>query len=169
MQSCGDEFAGLYRYRLWRVWQRDLPLLVMIMLNPSTATATDNDPTVARCEGRARREGFGGLVVLNIFAMVATNPKKMKAAEDPVGDRNDRTLTEAFSGQWLRELSQANEPHTFCAAWGSHGGHRGRARQVRKLAGQHGVGLVCLDRTKKGHPRHPLYVKNEQAFLSLDG
>lgn len=145
-----------WRYRLWRTWDTSKPMLVMIMLNPSTADEDDNDPTVERCQRRAVLTGHGGLWVFNIFALCATDPDVMKAAIDPVGPDNDDRLRSAFSLASIARQAGTPVP-TFCAGWGMHGSHRGRDRQVQALAAERGVQLVCLGVTKDGQPRHPLY------------
>jgi hypothetical protein len=133
-----------YRYGLSRVWDARKSALLFIMLNPSTADEHRNDPTVARCETRARAMGFGGVMIANLFAFRATRPQDLKRAALPVGDANDRLL-DAWAGTAAMTV----------AAWGVHGSHQGRAQQVaRGLKGDlHHLGL-----TKDGHPRHPLYV-----------
>ena len=72
----GAQFSACnrYRYRLWRIWDESRKPLVMVMLNPSMANADQNDPTVERCQRRALKMGFGGLRVVNIFALVSTDP-----------------------------------------------------------------------------------------------
>ena len=74
-----------YRYSLTRIWNADGKRVMFVMLNPSTATEVQNDPTVERCERRARALGFGALRVTNIFAWRDTDPRKMRAADDPIG------------------------------------------------------------------------------------
>jgi len=81
-----------YRYSLTRVWDRRGRRAVFIMLDPSTATEVQNDPTVARCECRARALGFGAFRALNIFAWRATDPHDMRTAPDPVGPYNDAAI-----------------------------------------------------------------------------
>jgi len=136
-----------YRYRLWRYWDRSKPLLVFLMLNPSTADELTNDPTVERCERRARAMRFGGLEVVNIFAYRATDPKVMKAQDDPVGPGNDQAILEAVRGAGM----------VICA-WGSHGKHRGRSEEVLRLLREHHVTPYCLQSCNDGQPGHPLYV-----------
>ena len=74
-----------HRYALWRIWEKGAPMVMFVGLNPSTADETQDDPTIRRCIDFAKRWGYGGLYMLNIFAFRATNPKDMKAAADPVG------------------------------------------------------------------------------------
>ena len=85
---------GHYRYMLGRQWGAP-PFLLWMMLNPSTADATEDDPTIRRCSGFAKHWGFGGLVVVNLFAFRATNPADLRAAEQPIGPENDRHLVNA--------------------------------------------------------------------------
>lgn len=133
-----------YRYGLSRVWNTDTPPLLFIMLNPSTADEHRNDPTVARCETRARSMGYGGVMIANIFAFRATRPQDLKLADAPVGALNDAVLT-----HWTRQAGMT------IAAWGVHGGHQNQAPKVAQtLDGP----LYHLGLTKDGHPRHPLYV-----------
>jgi len=117
------------------------------MLNPSTATELQNDPTVERCERRARALGFGAFRVCNIFAFRATDPRVMRAVADPVGPANDAALIE--SAAWADRI--------LCA-WGTHGAHLGRGPTVERLLRGTGRPLFHLGLTKGGHPRHPLYV-----------
>ena len=136
-----------YRYRLWRLWQPDKPFVVFVMLNPSTADEVKNDPKVKRCERRARALGFGGLTVVNIFALRSTDPKLLYNAPDPVGPDNDREIVNACVGAGL-----------VVCAWGNNGGLNGRGRQVLKMMDEQGVNPWHLGITGAGHPRHPLYV-----------
>ena len=139
---------GIYRYRLWREWDADLPSCLFIMLNPSTADATQNDPTIRRCIDYARRWGFGRLEVGNLFALRSTDPKVLYAAHDPVGPDNDDALMEMREGANL----------TVCA-WGVHGHHRDRGDTVATMLSHfRPPSLHCLGQTKGGAPRHPLYM-----------
>ena len=138
-----------YRYGLSRLWDAARPHVLFLMLNPSTADEHRNDPTVARCETRARAMGFGGVMIANIFAFRATRPVDLKQAGEPIGALNDAVLR-----HWT------NCAGMTVAAWGVHGDHRGRGREVaRGIDGAlHHLGL-----TKHGHPRHPLYVSFDTA------
>lgn len=142
--------CGLYRYYLEIRWDDSKPFLVMLMLNPSTADAEKNDPTVERCEQRARVMGFGGLIVLNLFAFKATDPKDMKAALDPVGPENNA---------WLLNTCIRRDVGMICAGWGAHGSYRDRAAYVAQMVtARAGRDLHALELTKDGQPRHPLYL-----------
>lgn len=135
-----------YRYRLWRNWG-EAPELVVIGVNGSTADEKQNDPTVRRSIGYARRWGCGGLIMLNVFGLVSTDPRGLYEAEDPVGPDNDAHL-----------VACCRDPaRIVLAAWGNHGAHLGRSRAVRDLLSFRG--LECLGRTKAGEPKHPLYLR----------
>jgi hypothetical protein len=136
-----------YRYALTRVWDVSAPRAVFVMLNPSTATEVQNDPTVERCERRARALGFGGFRVVNIFAYRATDPRLMRAQADPVGPGNDAALVEAAG--WGDQI--------ICA-WGNHGAHLGRGAAVEALLRAQGKPLFHLSLTQAGVPKHPLYI-----------
>lgn len=136
-----------YRYSLTRIWDAQAPRVAFIMLNPSTATEVQNDPTIERCEQRARRLGFGGFRAANIFALRATDPRDMRAADDPNGPDNPQTLDDA--ARWA---------DTLIAAWGVHGEHRGQGPATAQQLWAKGHTLYHLGLTKAGHPRHPLYL-----------
>lgn len=135
-----------YRYLLVRVWATG-PRVLFVMLNPSTATEAQNDPTVERCERRARALGFGSFGVANIFAYRATDPRVMRAVADPVGPENDAAL-----------VQMAAEADRVICAWGTHGLHLGRGAQVERLLRQADLNLYHLGLSKDGLPKHPLYI-----------
>ncbi|MBN8293577.1 DUF1643 domain-containing protein [Rhodobacter sp. NTK016B] len=136
-----------YRYMLTRIWEPEGRRVLFVMLNPSTATEVQNDPTVERCERRARALGFGAFRVCNIFAYRATDPKVMRAQPDPVGPANDAAIVE--SADWA---------DTIVCAWGTHGAHLARGPQVEALLRATGKPLFHLGLSKAGHPKHPLYI-----------
>lgn len=117
--------------------------MLFLMLNPSTATATDDDPTIRRCIGFARRWGFGALAVGNLFAVRSTDPRCIRQVANPVGKDND---------EWLQRLRRDS---ALCvAAWGNHGVFAGRADAVRRLLAP----LHALKLTQCRQPAHPLYI-----------
>jgi hypothetical protein len=144
-----------YRWSLYRCWNHALPLLGWIMLNPSTADASVDDPTIRRCIGFARDWGFGGIEVRNLFAWRATDPSALREAIDPVGVRND----EAING--LAILC----PKIVCA-WGAHPFARQRANQVAQSLRHRNAHTVCLGMTKGGCPKHPLCVPSDAETLA---
>jgi len=137
--------CGLYRYELWRIWSM-LPAVMFIMLNPSTADGSKDDATIRKCMAYARRWGYGSLCVANLFAYRATDPRDMKAAEDPVGPDNDETLRSLAAGAGL-----------IVAAWGAHGSYQGRDAVVLAMLPK----VWCLHQTKSGAPGHPLYLPGD--------
>ena len=136
-----------YRYTLTRTWAPETGKILFVMLNPSTATERQNDPTVERCERRARALGFGAFRVCNIFAWRETDPAKMRKAADPVGPANDAAIAEAC--HWADRI---------VCAWGTHGEHLDRGPEVERLMRATGRPLYHLGLTKAGHPKHPLYI-----------
>lgn len=152
--------CGKYRWWLRRTWKYAQPNtpgngynLGFLMLNPSTADALQDDPTIRRCIGFARREKFSGISVYNLFCLRATDPKELLAAPDPVGPQGDT------------HIHVAKSCHTLVLAWGA-GVPKHRDRQV--LAMLAGKPLWCLGKTKAGHPRHPLYVRADQPLERFD-
>jgi hypothetical protein len=138
-----------FRYLLTRTWDATAPRALFVMLNPSTATELQNDPTVERCERRARVLGFGAFRVTNIFAFRATDPRLMRAEADPVGPDNDTAIRDSVA--WV-------EGGMILCAWGNHGAHQGRGLAVERLLRATGRPLLALAVTKVGEPQHPLYL-----------
>lgn len=138
-----------YRYRLSQIWDENTPPLTWLMLNPSTADEMKNDPTVERCERRARMWGYGGSVVVNIFAFRATDPKDMRAATDPIGPDNDALL---------RKIARQSHEFDVVGGWGEHGAHQKRGQTVLDIFKQEDGRLFALKVNASGHPAHPLYI-----------
>ncbi|UWQ91216.1 DUF1643 domain-containing protein [Rhodobacteraceae bacterium M382] len=136
-----------YRYSLTRVWDPAGQRVNFVMLNPSKATEVQNDPTIERCERRARALGFGGFCATNIFAWRDTDPRNMRAASDPIGADNDQAILKA--ADWADQI---------IAAWGTHGAHRHRGTAVEQMLRSRGIDLHHLGLSKAGHPKHPLYI-----------
>lgn len=143
--------CGTYRYLLCRTWDTALPAVCFIMLNPSTADAMQDDPTIRRCLGFAKSLGFGRLEVTNLFAYRATDPKDLYAAAragvDVVGADNDA---------WLLSAAQCCAL-TICA-WGNQGGFLKRSQKVLDLLLTHGLRAHALRVSGTGQPAHPLYL-----------
>lgn len=116
---------------------------MFVGLNPSTADAEQDDPTIRRCIGFAKDWGYGALLMGNLFAFRATNPIDMAAADDPVGPDNNL---------WLTELAECAD--LIVVAWGAHTMASTRVQSVIETLGD----VKCLGVTKHGHPRHPLYL-----------
>lgn len=139
---------GFYRYWLTRTWGTG-GHATFVMLNPSTADANEDDPTIRRCIGFAKAWGLGGLRVVNLYALRSTDPKGLWKASDPVGPDNDH---------WLREAAfhAVRLGLPIVAAWGANA-KPGRVAQVLALPSMDR--LTALGVTKDGAPRHPLYLR----------
>jgi len=146
-ELCEDPVHRPWRYRLTRTWDSGRPTACFIMLNPSKAGRERDDPTIRRCIRFSQLWGYGGIVVLNLFALRATNPEELKGHEDPIGPDND--------GQIRAAVAQCS---LVVVAWGAHQMVSGRAAAVLGMMGELGVTLHCLGRTARGLPRHPLCV-----------
>jgi hypothetical protein len=138
-----------YRYTLVREFKGGSGIVVWIMLNPSTATATEDDPTIRRCIGFSREWGYRQLYILNLYAFRATDPKELLKTKDPVGPENDDYTRSILS---LADL--------VVCAWGTKTAEvdKGRAPDVAALARATKKPIRCLGTTKDGHPKHPLYL-----------
>lgn len=160
----GAEYSPceLYRYALWRNWHWDGydKRLIVIGLNPSTATETIDDPTIRRCIRFAKSWDLGGYVMLNLFGFRSTDPAGMKAAADPVGLANDDTI---------RRFAIDRPGALTLAAWGNHGSHRDRAREVVAMFKAAGVPLYCLAVNRDGSPKHPLYIRADRKPVIYGG
>lgn len=158
MSTCGN-----YRYYLSRTWYRQSPKghCVFIMLNPSTADHTLNDRTVSKCIAYAKRWGFGGLIVLNLFALRSTDPKVLKTHHDPQGINNGGWINDT-----LQALKRENEnrgyagPWVICA-WGTFGELFGAGYAMQCYLHEMDIQPYMLKLTKDGHPYHPLYLKKD--------
>lgn len=145
---------GLYRYELRRQWgQGDACLWVM--LNPSTADASVDDPTIRRCRSFSQAWGWAGMAVVNLYALRCTRPVHLLHHPDPVGPRNETTLR-----SWLLEP----DVYEVMVAWGSgarrvaEAGMPDMVEFVEQAAQDAGRSLSCLGHTREGDPRHPLYL-----------
>ena len=139
--------CGTYRYLLQRSWNVRLKAVCFVMLNPSTANAQVDDPTIRRCLGFAKRLGFGQLEVVNLFALRATDPAKVRKHQDPVGPENDEHILTAVH---VCDM-------TICA-WGGNGGYKDRDTAVLRLLRDNGIVPHALRISKNGCPAHPLYL-----------
>ncbi|RVH56227.1 DUF1643 domain-containing protein [Sinorhizobium meliloti] len=137
--------CGGYRYRLERQWDEEEAKVAFLMLNPSTADASQDDPTIRRCIGFAKAWGFGGLIVGNLFALRSTDPKALYSHPDPIGPDNNSHLD-----------AIAHAAELIVCAWGTHGALHGRGREVAERLDDRN--LAALKLTTDGHPGHPLYI-----------
>jgi len=143
---------GRYRYALRRVWDTTKPTLLFIGLNPSTADARVDDPTLRRCIRFARTWGFGQVTVANLFAYRTPSPSELRRARDPIGPRNDA---------WLRRL--IGDADEVAVAWGNHGSYLARDRTVLAMLER----PKCLGVSRRGLPKHPLYIRATTTLRDL--
>lgn len=141
-----------FRYRLWRVWDRDKDTVLFVMLNPSTADEDTLDPTCTRCRAYAERWGYGKLYVGNIFAYRATDPD----------DLPDATLRGSSVYNDIHLLQMAERADLIVCAWGANGELEDRGREVAQLLDDEGHTLWHLGLTLDGQPKHPLYLPGER-------
>ena len=134
-----------YRYALWRWWDKSKPYVMFIGLNPSTADETEDDPTIRRCIKFAQSWGFGGLCMVNLFAIRATDPRNMLKHPEPIGIDNDEHL-----------IMISDKAGKIVAAWGTRGDHKNRDKEVMAFIPD----MFCLEITKEGFPKHPLYIRS---------
>jgi hypothetical protein len=142
-----DSRAREYRYLLTRIWNPAVKPVVFVMLNPSTADALEDDPTIRRCTSFARRERAGGLVVVNLFGLRSTDPRALLNHPDPIGQHNDAFVRQA-----------TDQADTVICAWGAAGVTGDRGHEVTRALTARRAALQCLGRTSTGQPRHPLYL-----------
>jgi hypothetical protein len=152
----GAQFSDDRRYRwaLWRTWDADDGHVMFVGLNPSIANENQDDPTVRRCIGFAKRWGYGGIYMMNLFGFCSTDPKGMQNQDEPVGEENNQML-----------FMYAQRAEKVIAAWGDFGCAVKRGHEVEGLITVGTASIIarhkklyCLGRTKIGSPRHPLYV-----------
>lgn len=172
----GAQISGCeqYRYLLWREWRgsgqhwrswggkdgagselEEPKSCLFVMLNPSTADGEQDDPTIRRCVGFAKRLGYDRLEVVNLFALRATDPAvvlEMTGTRDPIGPRNQEVIANA-----------AFDAGVIICAWGVHGKHIGQDETVKGWLGDRE--LYALGLTKDGSPRHPLYVRADAELI----
>lgn len=144
--------CGVYRYELTRIWDKREGRACFLMLNPSTADASIDDPTVRRCIGFAKRWNLGGLVVVNLFALRSTSPGMLYETSDPIGPRNDAAILKACESSAI-----------VVAAWGIHGRLNGRGKDVKSMlrANKVRVHHLGLSMGPDPQPKHPLYLAGD--------
>ena len=134
---------GKYRYQLSRIWDEEKPNILFIMLNPSTADADVDDPTIRRVMNFSKSWGYGGVFVGNLYAFRSTDPKALRNTDDPVGEDNI---------EHIKELIGVTERVVY--AWGN---NQKEPEWLSSLVDT----PYCIDISKKGLPKHPLYLKSE--------
>lgn len=159
-RSASISIDGKYRYSLTRIWNTTShhpEIIVWIMLNPSTADAEKDDATIRRCISFSKREGAGGMTVMNLFAFRSAYPKVLwKEANDPHGDpvgvENDGYIYSIPYGTRI------------VAAWGTHGHRMFRTRVAEVMNLLSNSEVECLGTTAAGDPRHPVRLSGSTKF-----
>ena len=139
-----------YRFTLWRVWDESLPRVAFVGLNPSTADATQDDPTIRRCRGFAMSHGFGAFTMLNLWAYRATDPKNLPAVVTNEEEINADCIARVASGV-----------ARVVAVWGAHPKGILRKYAILPLVDE----WWHLGMTKDGEPRHPLYLPGDAKMV----
>lgn len=144
--------CGLHRYQLSRIWDENKPQVLFIMLNPSKADASNDDPTIRRCINFAKSWGYGGLQVCNLFAYRATKPSELLKSDNPFGDENIWHIRQAV-----------DKVNLIVCAWGNSGIVKKilKKESPYRLIGFATKRLSYLKLSKDGTPWHPLYVKGD--------
>lgn len=150
----------VYRYQLIRRWSKSGPLLPIVMLNPSIANEEILDPTITRCVQYAKREGFSGLVVGNLYALVSTFPVAIKKHDNPIGNLNYKALAK------IAKYAASRNIPVLCA-WGTLGSIRNGDVVAKHIFKKYSVNMVCLGINADGSPKHPLYQRKDQEFLEF--
>lgn len=150
-ENNGAEFSSdrKYRYALWRIWEKEKPLVMIIGLNPSRATENANDNTITKVIKVARNNGFGGLYMMNLFALITPYPEELKASKNPLGDNDP----------WLKHVYEKCNKVVF--AWGNFKEAQERAQVVINMF----PNPLCFIQNKNGSPKHPLYCKDDTKFI----
>lgn len=147
----------IYRYLLYRKWGPSTKKIAWIMLNPSTADETLDDPTIRRCIGFAKQFDADELDIVNLFAYRSTNPKNLYTAEDPIGKENDSYI--------LKSLESSS---IIILGWGNHGKLLNRSDEVvSKLLKPYRDKVFALKVLKNGEPGHPLYIPYSAELQNL--
>lgn len=140
-----------HRYELLRIWDDQKSVLVVCMLNPSRADATANDPTVLTLIHFAKFWGYGGIRIVNLYAFRASQPKEMFQKSEAVRIGPDNWLYLQAAIDFAKKQDKK-----LLVAWGRGGEVDGRDEWFANRAVSHGISLICLGRTKDGHPKHPM-------------
>ena len=143
--------CGNYRYSLHRTWNNQMPSVMFVMLNPSTADDKQDDPTIKRCINFAKSWNYGGIIVCNLFAYRATNPKELLSVHNPFGDQNI----------YYTKNNADKVPAIICA-WGNEPILKKVLKNMSPVSLLHFAldKLYYLELSKNGVPKHPLYLKN---------
>lgn len=142
-----------YRWWLFRCWAAEKPLVIWIMMNPSTADHTKNDPTIGKVIRYSKKWGYGAVLVLNIYAFRTSRPENLpRVMSEAVGKSND---------WWIRTIFAfaARKKIPVVCAWGVK--HKERGAKVRVIADEAGLRLMCLELALNAEPKHPRFLSED--------
>jgi len=154
--------CGHYRYLLWRTWEEGGKRLLYIMLNPSTADSMKDDATIRVCRGRAKRLGYGGLVVVNLFALRTTKPQILYCHPSPVSEPSESGANDSSIAAAIHE----GATDVICA-WGQHGWLHARGPAMFTWLKRLQINLWALKLNADGSPAHPLRIPYSQPLVRL--
>jgi hypothetical protein len=151
-QEQGAKFSdcGKHRIALYRIWDKNKRFVMFIGLNPSTANAVSDDPTIRRVKSMALAWGYGGVYMMNLFTFISTDPKQLDIKSGNVSNAD----------LWLKTISYKCDKVIF--AWGNFNVF-GRDKEVRNMF----PNAEVLHINKNGSPKHPLYVKSDVIPIPL--
>ncbi|MGB3291689.1 MAG: DUF1643 domain-containing protein [Phormidesmis sp.] len=153
-RSAVFDVTGQYRYQLGRRWQPGEAEVAFIMLNPSRADASRDDPTLRACLQFAQHWDYASLSVVNLFSYRNPDPTLLRTAVDPVGPQNDEYV--------LKAVVAAQQ---VVLAWGNWGNLGGRDHTIFALLRPYQSKLYCLQINRSGQPRHPLYISRSRSLM----
>lgn len=143
--------CGKYRYKLWRIWNPKLPMALFVMLNPSKADASEDDPTIRRCIAFAKRSACGGIYVGNVYPYRATDPKELKKVGFDVATRIE-------NWDHIREMA-----HKCGIKILAHGNSPIKLTNIRVMYDD----WYCFGYTQNGHPKHPLFLRSDTPLIRI--
>jgi hypothetical protein len=138
-----------HRIFLWRIWDTELPFVLFIGLNPSTADATKDDATIRRCKRFASDNGFGGMYMMNLFSIVSSDPKILL---------HGNTLVDGYDDE-LKNVASKCKAVVFC--WGGFPEAVAREAEVIPMFPD----ALCFGHNADGTPKHPLYLKGDTKLI----
>lgn len=141
--------CGKYRYLLRRTWDHDKPRALLVMLNPSTADASQDDATIRSCVRLLSGLEYGSMEVVNVFGLRATDPAELSKVPDPIGPQNERVVAAAIG-----------RCDVVVCAWGAHPLAASKTTFLLSFIQSRKPAIYCFGKTKAGAPKHPLYIKS---------
>ena len=172
MSFCLFSECGSYRWILKREFSSGNKTIVFIGLNPSKANSSNNDRTLIRIINFCSRWNYKNIYIINLFGLISKSPNQLLKSNDPIGENNDLIILKSL--EFWRE-------NTYCdlwLGWGDKGQLNGRDRKVLKLIknfsnfksneNNYSKRVLSLGLSKKGNPRHPLYMPNQSILRKFE-